>query len=261
MTFDSLRGNAGVSVKDLVSSFDSRRGGMYECAVEYLVRPVKMRVSSVLPLFSPHRNLHYAHIPLLVQVSKMVYFRSSSLALTFAFAAAMPQVPAGISDLPDCALNALPAVLSASGCTGIDVACLCSKVDLAPKFTTIVDDACPDETDRAKVQAFVAGFCPTSSTSAPASTSTDAPVAGAAVPASTTTVAPTWSATVYPSASGSWVNHTNGTNGTSTPTYNPPQPTGTGAPVSEGGAASNFEYSMFAFVVAMGGMTWAFAEL
>lgn len=191
----------------------------------------------------------------------MVSFKASSLALTFAFAAAMPQVPAGISDLPDCALNALPAILSTSGCAGIDVACLCAQADLAPKLTTIVDDACPDEADRSKVQSFVAGFCPTSSTSAPASTSTDAPVTGAAYPASTTTIPPTWSATAYPSASGSWMNYPNGTNGTSTPTYNPPQPTNTGAPVSQGGAASNFGYSMFAFVVAMGGMTWAFAEL
>lgn len=202
----------------------------------------------------------------------MVSLKASTLALAFTLATAMPQssLPAGIADLPDCALNGLPAVLAASGCPGIDVDCLCSKPDLPAQLNTAVESACPDEADRKKITDFVAGFCPTpapsSTTSIPAETSssstTDAPVTGAVVPAPMTSAPTTTTetATAWPSASSSWIGHTNGTNGTSTPTYNSPQPSDTGAPASEGGAAS-LGYSMFAFVVAMGGMTWAFAEL
>ncbi|KAK4495779.1 hypothetical protein PRZ48_013047 [Zasmidium cellare] len=197
----------------------------------------------------------------------MVSLKASTLALTLAaLATAVPQgLPAGIADLPDCALNGLPAVLAASGCPGIDVDCLCSKPDLPAQLETAVQTACTDEADRKKIIDFVAGFCPTSapaSTSTPPASTTDAPVTGAVAPAPTTSAPTTTTetSTAWPSASSSWINYTNGTNGTSTPTYNSPQPSDTGAPVSEGGAAS-ISYSLFAFVVAMGGMTWAFAEL
>lgn len=70
----------------------------------------------------------------------------------------------------------------------------------------------------------------------------------------------TMSTTTIASAS-SMMPFTNGTNGTMSPTYNSPSPSDTAAPASTGAATSNFGSSLLAFAVAMGGMTWAFAEL
>lgn len=218
--------------------------------------------SVILILSTTNSRYHHEHLsfsrPTPNNILKMKAFH---LALTIGLAAAIPQgLPPDVENLPDCALNGLPAILASSGCQGIDVDCLCSKPDLSAQLNSAVNDACDNESDRNAIKSFVAGFCPASSISATPST-TASPESSSEMPTSeaSTTMEMTTDTTSMMMPTSTATTTMNGTNGTS-PTYNSPSPSDTGVVPSEGGAA-NHGVSLFAFVVAMGGMTWAFAGL
>lgn len=146
-------------------------------------------------------------------------------------------VPAGATELPQCATPALILVLTTSGCQATDTACLCSKPDLQSFLNNAVKGVCSNANDQQVVAQYAAGFCTTSSSSELATAT----------------------------SSGAGAVGTGGKNGTAngtttTASYSSPLPTSSPSPT---GAAMRPEVglgSMGALAAAIGAMTWIFAE-
>lgn len=148
-----------------------------------------------------------------------------------------------ISDLPGCALNCFLGPLQSDGCKSLtDFKCHCSNPSLLPKVQPCVAQKCPaslvqEVQDKAValckqygVDLTIPGDGSASSTSASASKSTSEMTS-----AYTTSKAVSTSTSVYVSSSVTTRTYPTG-NGTS-PTLNPPPPTGAAGKASFGGAA------------------------
>ncbi|KXT10888.1 hypothetical protein AC579_9865 [Pseudocercospora musae] len=169
-----------------------------------------------------------------------------------ALAAALPQ--ASTSDIPPCAYSAVLSGLQNTGCDLTDTACVCGKQDIVPSLTSSVVAACDGSVSDSDVTAFISEYCGASGTSAattsPAATT---PASTTEPPASTTDMMST-----TPTMTSNTI-MTNGTNGTGS--WTSPTPSATGAPIPSEGGAPITSMSTLAFAVALGGMTWIFAEL
>ncbi|KXT00011.1 hypothetical protein AC578_4851 [Pseudocercospora eumusae] len=167
-----------------------------------------------------------------------------------ALAAALPQ--ASTSDIPPCAYSAVLSGLQSTGCDLTDTACVCGKQDIVPSLTSSVVAACDGSVSDGDVAAFISEYCGTTSaaTTSPAATT---PASTTEAPASTTDMMST-TPTMATNAT-----MTNGTNGTSS--WTSPTPSATDGPIPSEGGASITGMSTLAFAVALGGMTWIFAEL
>ncbi|KAK4620019.1 hypothetical protein CLAFUW4_11486 [Fulvia fulva] len=199
----------------------------------------------------------------------MAFSKASALVLAFGLANALPQVPAGLAippgaeELPDCAVTPLITLLTTTGCTQVTTECLCQ--DPASTLATIqpsIRSSCTDDADYDEVWSYVQGFCPTSSstttpTNAPTSSSSMTSSTVVAQGTSTTTTTTNGTAIVYPAPTTMTTNGTaNGTAILATPT-----PTATKTTVVSEGEASNYGMSFAALTIAIGCMTWVFAEL
>ncbi|KAF7192232.1 hypothetical protein HII31_06264 [Pseudocercospora fuligena] len=165
-----------------------------------------------------------------------------------ALAAALPQ--ASTSDIPPCAYSAVLSGLQGTGCDLTDTACVCGKQDIVPTLTSSVVAACDGSVSESDVTSFISEYCGSTGTSAattsPAASTSEAPASTTDMMSTTPTMA-------------SNTTMTNGTNGTGS--WTSPTPSATGGPIPSEGGASITSMSTLAFAVALGGMTWIFAEL
>ncbi|EME41577.1 hypothetical protein DOTSEDRAFT_81849 [Dothistroma septosporum NZE10] len=203
----------------------------------------------------------------------MTFSKTSALALAFALANALPQTPAGLAippsakNLPNCAVTPLITLLTATGCSQVTTKCLCQ--DPARTLASIqgsIRTSCTDDAEYEQVWSYVQGCCPTNSSTA---STTEAPTSSSSASSSTVVAQGNLTATSTTNGtaivfSAPIITASNTTsNGTTITT--PPTVSATGGSedtiVPSDGGASSYGTSFAALTVAIGCMTWVFAEL
>lgn len=189
----------------------------------------------------------------------MHFSKTTSLLWLSTLAAALPQTP---NNVPTCAYPAFLTSLQATGCTLSDTTCVCGKTELLPSITEAVVEACGGSVSADDITSFIASYCgresgAVSSIALGTSTTAMTPAYTETTVLASTTVA----SSVVPGPTAIVGNATttgsfNGTHATTTW-----QPFVTPSTLPSNAAQRDIGVSVMAFVLAVGGMMWAFAEL
>ena len=202
----------------------------------------------------------------------MLLSKANLLVLLVTLASARPQggdsLASEVAALPSCATSALISVLNLSKCQATDTDCLCSYPNIQAELSSVVAKVCESTSDQQAVAAFARGFCPTTS---PTTTTTAATLMVTSISsasgsehaaATATTKTENGTAIVYPIATGGTTSpdHTTNASAISTSSPTPTSDLSTGAAAGSAKPAMGLN-SMFAWGIAVAGLTWAFAEL
>lgn len=164
-----------------------------------------------------------------------------------------------LGGLPACAKPAILAAFQASGCKATDAACLCSNPNLVTSLAGYVQKAC-SPADQAAVIAFGETYCGSPSSSTAASTTTATEPSDIPFPGYSITTAPgllTTDSSRLPAGVSTSVNYSRTMTYGTTSTAKPTNGTHTGGAA----AAMGTGLSAAALAVAVGALSWVFAEL